>query len=118
MSRIFLLSDPHLGRDMSHLHERWADHVERMQTAWDDVVGDDDIVLLPGDISWSRGDRARADLEWISARPGRLKVLCRGNHDWWWTSGTKARRLCPEGVLVLDGEAGRAGSLVLGGPEG
>jgi len=41
---------------------------------------------MPGDLSWAtkRAD-AEPDLAWLAALPG-IKVLCKGNHDYWWAS--------------------------------
>ena len=68
--------------------ELWRDHAARMAEAWDERVGEEDTVLLPGDISWARNDEEAApDLAWIGRRPGR-KLILRGNHDSWWSSLT------------------------------
>ena len=49
---------------------------------------EDDILLIPGDLSWAlKRHDAVVDLEWLSKLPG-TKVLCKGNHDYWWDSDT------------------------------
>ena len=49
----------------------WQDYTERIQSNWEDVVGPDDLVLIPGDISWARTPQeALADLDFIDALPG------------------------------------------------
>lgn len=61
-----------------------GDHAERVKVAWTELVTDDDIVIIAGDISWGlKLDEAMADLDWIHELPGQ-KVLLRGNHDLWW----------------------------------
>jgi hypothetical protein len=48
----------------------------------------DDVLLIPGDLSWAlKRHDAEPDLEWLAALPG-IKVLCKGNHDYWWDSDT------------------------------
>ena len=90
MPRLFALSDPHLSlsgaKPMDVFGSRWDNHAERLAANWRRLVGADDIVLIPGDISWAmRLDMAKPDLEWLAALPGR-KILLRGNHDYWWQS--------------------------------
>ncbi len=90
----------------------WDDHVARLAGNWRDAVGDDDIVLVPGDVSWAmRLSDASVDLAWLAELPGR-KVLVRGNHDYWWSSLGKMRALGFPGLyfvhnnhVVLDGIA-------------
>ena len=50
------------------------------------VVEPGDLLLMPGDLSWAlkRAD-AEIDLSWLAALPG-IKVLTKGNHDYWWDS--------------------------------
>ena len=53
-------------------------------------------VLLPGDISWAMHlEDALEDLRRIGRLPG-IKVLLRGNHDYWWNSIGRVRRALPE----------------------
>jgi predicted phosphohydrolase len=102
---LYALADLHLSlagdKPMDVFGEQWRDHPARMAEAWDRMVGPDDTVLLPGDLSWGRTlDEAAPDLAWIGARPGR-KVLLRGNHDSWWTSLGKVERALPAGCVAL-----------------
>ena len=90
----------------------WDRHAERIGENWRRTVGRDDIVLVPGDISWGmRLDEALPDLEWLAALPGR-KVLLRGNHDYWWQGLKKLQSLglpdiyfIQNNYVVLDGVA-------------
>lgn len=86
--------------------EQWLDHPGKIARAWDAAVGADDVVLLVGDISWAhRPEEVRPDLEFLAARPGRLKVLLRGNHDSWWRSISSVRGLLPEGMAAIQNDA-------------
>ncbi|MDI9499011.1 MAG: metallophosphoesterase [Bacillota bacterium] len=94
---LWALSDLHLGHDldkpMDVFGPAWAGHVERMAANWDEAVAAEDTVIIGGDISWAmKPEEAIADLAWIHARPGR-KVLLKGNHDYWWPSTARLRRL-------------------------
>jgi predicted phosphohydrolase len=109
--RVFALSDPHLslgtpGKAMDRFGPQWVGHAQRMAAAWDATVRADDLVLVPGDISWAR-DLAgvRPDLEWLAQRPG-TKLLGKGNHEHWWPdSWRKLEAALPPGVAALNGAA-------------
>ncbi len=108
--KIFALGDPHLsfGRPtpMDVFGEIWRDHPQKVACAWDALVAPDDVVLVTGDISWARkADEVREDLAFLASRPGRLKVLLRGNHDSWWGSARKMRALLPAGLMALHHDA-------------
>ena len=52
-----------------------ANHADQMAEHWDNLVGDDDIVLVPGDLSWAmKLEEAALDLAWIGARKGAKKA--------------------------------------------
>jgi len=71
----------------------WVDYHNKIKTQWEKTVGPDDLVLIPGDISWAmRLEEAMEDLAFIDALPG-TKVLIRGNHDYWWPSLKKLEAL-------------------------
>lgn len=96
MSRFFAIGDLHISKTndkpMDVFGEVWTDHVERICSFWREAVRDEDIVLIPGDISWAmRLENAVKDLEDIIALPGK-KVFTRGNHDYWWASISKIRQ--------------------------
>lgn len=96
--RVFALADLHLSfgvpdKSMERFGEAWMAHPQRVETAWRERVREEDLVLLPGDLSWGKTlEEALPDLEWIEALPGQ-KVLIRGNHDYWWTSLAKLGKL-------------------------
>lgn len=90
---IFAISDLHLplsvDKPMDVFGERWRNYVERMQSNWQKIVGADDIVIMPGDISWATYlDDSVADFEYINNLNG-TKVILKGNHDYWWTTMNK-----------------------------
>ncbi|MHC4551048.1 MAG: metallophosphoesterase [Planctomycetota bacterium] len=103
--KVFALADLHLGhavaKPMDIFGPRWERHAERMAAGWRAVVGEEDWVLVPGDISWAmKLDEARADLDFLDALPGR-KVLLKGNHDYWWTSRAKVEAVLPPSLRLL-----------------
>ena len=83
----------------------WRDHALRVETAWRERVVPEDVVCLPGDLTWAmRLSEARAELRWLGSLPGR-KVLVKGNHDYWWGSIAKVRAELPPGVYALQNDA-------------
>jgi predicted phosphohydrolase len=117
--KIWGISDLHLSfgtnKPMDIFGDHWVDHAGQMQESWDRLVSPDDIVLCPGDLSWAlRLDEARADLDWIAARPG-LKILGRGNHDYWWSSIGKVRAALKPGCVALQNDAYDLGEVVVAG---
>lgn len=117
---IYGISDLHLSfstdKPMDVFGAHWIGHAEKMAKAWDEIVGDDDVVLCPGDLSWAlRLEEAEQDLAWIGARKGRLKVLGRGNHDYWWSAIGKVRRALPPSCVALQNDAVDLGDVVVSG---
>jgi len=108
--RLWALGDPHLSfgnpKPMDVFGELWRDHPARIAEAWDRLVRPEDVVLVLGDVSWGRNLREAApDLAFLAERPGRLKVLLKGNHDSWWTSRRKVEAALPGGLVLLQNDA-------------
>lgn len=96
----------------------WRGHPEAFFEGWRETVADDDVVLVPGDVSWAmRLEEALPDLRDIAELPGR-KVLSRGNHDYWWSSIGKVRAALPEGMYALQNDALALDGLVVAGTRG
>lgn len=107
--RIFAIADLHLpGGDVKPMDvfgPHWERHFERISEDWRARVGEEDVVLLPGDTSWAMQLRdALPDLLRIADLPGR-KILLRGNHDYWWSSLSRLRAALPEGFYALQNDA-------------
>jgi predicted phosphohydrolase len=120
--RVFAIADPHLSRadpkPMDIFGAGWKGHPTAFFDGWRAVVGEDDLVLIPGDLSWAlRFEDALMDLADISALPGR-KVILRGNHDYWWPSISKLRAALPEGMFAIQNDALAIGELVIAGTRG
>lgn len=120
--RVWALADLHLSfahpKPMDVFGERWRDHGARVEAAWRDRVAPEDVVCLPGDLSWAlRLPEAAGELAWLGRLPGR-KVLVKGNHDYWWDSLGKVRRALPEGVFALQNDALRLGDAAFAGARG
>ncbi len=120
--KLFAIGDLHLSnsldKPMDVFGSAWDDHAGRISRAWKSSVGDEDVVLVPGDISWAMHlDEVRADIDFIAALPGK-KVLMRGNHDYWWASLSKVRAILPENMYALQNDAVELGGVVIAGSRG
>ncbi len=117
--QIFALSDLHLSfsceKPMDVFGEIWEHHAERIQDNWQSVVGQNDIVLVAGDISWAMSmQEAREDLAFLGKLNG-TKIILRGNHDYWWSSATKVRSAVSDSILVVQNNSFCIGDYVIGG---
>ena len=123
MPRIFAIGDLHLSlsvenKAMDVFGPGWANHVARLKEGWQDTVGEEDLVLVPGDISWGlRLEEALADLEFIHGLKG-TKVLLRGNHDYWWTGYSKVKSVLPSSVKAVQNDALLWNGVIVGGTRG
>jgi len=120
--RIFAIGDLHLpGGDkkpMDVFGAHWENHFERISSDWQEKVSQEDVVLIPGDISWAMQlEPALEDLRRISQLPGK-KLILRGNHDFWWSSLTQLRCSLPANMHALQNDAYDAGDVVFCGSRG
>lgn len=122
LMRVFAIGDLHLSlgapKEMDVFGPQWKNHWARIREDWQSRVGSDDVVLIPGDVSWAtKLEDARIDLDAIGEMPGR-KLLLRGNHDYWWASATKVRAVLPQGMDIIQNDARVIGSTVFCGARG
>jgi predicted phosphohydrolase len=116
---VYAIADPHLShsgaKPMDVFGPAWTNHTERIRQHWQETVGEDDLVLLPGDISWAMTlEDAMPDLEWIHRLPG-TKVMTKGNHDYWWKSVGKVRAALPDSIRIIQNDALLIGDVALAG---
>lgn len=121
--RLFAISDLHLAfrvrKPMDVFGAHWREHHEKIRVAWESCVSDEDVVLVPGDVSWAtRPADVTVDLEWISDLPG-TKIFVKGNHDYWWPkTRRKLDQLMPERIRVVDRDAITLGGVAFLGGRG
>lgn len=118
----YAIGDLHLpggdDKPMEVFGSHWEGHFERIRQDWLSRVREEDIVLLPGDLSWAmRLADAVQDLQAIGALPGR-KLLVKGNHDYWWSSLTQLRAVLPPGMQAVQHAAVDVGEAVVCGTRG
>lgn len=119
---LFAIGDLHLPggeeKPMNVFGDHWENHFAHIAADWRARVAAEDVVLIPGDISWAMQlAQAVPDLRDIGALPGR-KVLIKGNHDYWWSSLSKLRRVLPEGMTAIQHSAEDLGTFVVCGTRG
>lgn len=90
---IFAIGDLHLplgiDKPMNKFGSQWDNYVERIKNQWQHLVSDDDMVVLPGDLSWATYiEQAERDFEFVEQLNGK-KIIIKGNHDYWWTTMSK-----------------------------
>ena len=123
MPHVYAIGDLHLSlsvpdKAMDVFGARWQNHTARIREAWQDTVSPEDLVLVPGDISWAMYLKdAIADLGFLGELNG-VKLLLRGNHDYWWQSVTRVRAALPQGMYALQNDVFRFGDLFIAGTRG
>jgi hypothetical protein len=115
--RVFALSDLHLGfsvgKPMDMFGSEWLNHPAKIKSNWERLVSPEDIVLVPGDISWGMTlAQAEEDLTFLQRLPGG-KYICKGNHDYWWQSPSRVRGMLGHGITPLQNTAVDLESFVL-----
>jgi predicted phosphohydrolase len=90
---IYAISDLHLSfqteKPMNKFGNLWEEYEEKMKFNWNNLVEKNDLVLIPGDISWATYlSDAYTDFKFIDDLNG-IKLISKGNHDYWWETLTK-----------------------------
>lgn len=119
---VWAIADLHLSFARPERRERyagrWRDHAAKVEREWRAVVRNDDVVLLPGDLSMARNHRdVQPDLAWLDRLPG-TKILAPGNHDTWWNGSEKVRPLLRPSEHAVDGDALATHGLIVCGALG
>lgn len=119
---IYGIGDLHLDysgeKPMDIFGANWLNHEEQIFNNWKALIKEDDLVLLPGDISWAlKIDEAYQDLIRIDQLPGK-KIITKGNHDYWWTGPKKLRELNLKTILFVQNDHYIHGNIGIGGTRG
>lgn len=119
---VFAIGDLHLSgvvnKPMDVFGSEWDQHADQIQQSWLNTVKEEDIVLIPGDISWAMTlEEAKPDLDWISKLPG-TKLLIRGNHDYWWKGISKVRSVMPHKLYAIQNDAIQISKYIVCGTRG
>lgn len=107
---IWAIADLHLSfgvpnKQMDIFGSQWIDYTKKIESHWNSSISTDDLVLIPGDISWAMHlEDVVPDLDWIGRLPG-TKVLIRGNHDYWWSSLSKVKKILPSSCHLIQNDS-------------
>lgn len=132
--KIFAISDLHLSfaapydpenpaaspltKPMDIFDRAWRDYPQHLEENWRALVSPEDVVLLPGDLSWAMTlEEAVYDLDYLGRLPGR-KLFIKGNHDYWWQSLRKVQEALPAGMSPIQHSAVPLGDYVVCGTRG
>ena len=118
--KVWALADLHLSfgtpnKKMDVFGPKWVNHPDKIRRNWLSLIGPDDLVLIAGDISWGlKPEQVKPDLDWIHELPG-TKVMSKGNHDLWWHSGSKVRKILPPSIQIINNDALTINGITIGG---
>ena len=92
---LFVIADLHLSLDKKgkekpmDIFPGWERHAQRLEKAWNELVKPEDVVVVPGDLSWGMSmEEATEDFRFVHNLPGK-KVILKGNHDYYWNTMKK-----------------------------
>ena len=99
MMALYTIGDLHLSlagdKPMDKFGESWKNHPGKLREGFS-TLGEDDLTVLCGDLSWAMNmQEAEADFRFIHELPGK-KLILKGNHDYWWSTATKAYKFFGE----------------------
>ena len=100
---LYVIGDLHLSnatteKPMDVFGGAWVGYMDKLKQGLS-IVGPDDTLVLPGDLSWALDlQQAKDDFAWINEIPGR-KIILKGNHDYWWSTASKFYKFCEENTF-------------------
>lgn len=120
--KIFAIADLHFDskkeKPMNIFGDNWLNHEDKITENWKEQVNEDDLVLIPGDISWAtKLDEAIDDLQKIDELPG-TKIIGKGNHDYWWSTSNKLDKLGLKTIKFLKNNSYEFDGVVVCGTRG
>jgi len=124
---LYAIADTHLSFGVSNkdmcIFKGWTNHSERLRENWNRVVGEDDTVVIAGDISWgSTLTQALPDFEFIDKQLDGSKIILKGNHDYWWNTTAKTQQFFCENninsIQILHNNAYKIKDIAICGTRG
>ena len=96
---VYAIADLHLsfGTDKPmDVFSGWTNYTERIKNNWQKLIGENDTVVIAGDVSWAmKLSETDADFRFIDSLNGR-KIILKGNHDYWWSTKGKMDKYIAE----------------------
>ena len=101
---LYTIGDLHLSfessKPMDIFGPEWENHAEKIRENFINVVAADDLCVICGDLTWGMDMRScLSDFKFIDSLPGK-KVILKGNHDFWWSTASKAMRFFQENGIT------------------
>jgi len=121
--KIYAISDLHLSgenvkKPMEVFGSYTAGYIEEVKNNWESIVEENDVILISGDISWATYLKdAQTDLDFIGKLKG-IKIIVKGNHDYWWKSISSVREMLHEGTYAIQNDSIRFEGVVICGSRG
>ena len=120
--KVYALSDLHLSinnpKPMDIFGPAWDNYLDKVTYNWNNLITDEDIVIVAGDISWAMYlEDAKPDFEFIRTLKGKI-VFIRGNHDYWWKSISAVRNMLPHNMFAVQNDSIMLDNIILCGTRG
>ncbi len=124
--KVFAMGDLHLPFGVNKpmdIFGGWDNYTTRIEENWNNLVSDDDVVVIPGDLCWAMSlEQALPDFRFVSQSLKGHKVILKGNHDYWWTTNSKMNNFLLQynfdNITILHNDAYVAGSIAVCGTRG
>ena len=122
---LYAIGDLHLSfsndKPMDVFGEVWQNHAEKLKAGFSALTAED-VTVLCGDLSWAMDlPGAAEDFRFMHELPGK-KIILKGNHDYWWSTAAKAKKLFAEhgigSIEILHNNAFCYGDYALCGTRG
>ena len=119
---LYAIGDTHLSlhkdKPMDIFGPVWQNYLDKIIADWNEKVTDEDVVIMAGDFSWAmKLDEVSPDFEFLNQLKG-IKIIIRGNHDYWWSSVSKVREKLPKNTYALQNDAIKIGDYIFCGNRG
>lgn len=96
---LYVIGDTHLSFSVDKpmdVFKGWDGYAQRLENNWQRLIEEDDTVIINGDVSWAMSlEEAEKDFEFLNGLKG-IKIISKGNHDYWWNTLTKMEKFCKE----------------------
>lgn len=122
---VYAIADLHLsfGTDKPmDVFSGWTNYTERIKNNWQKLIGENDTVVIAGDVSWAmKLSETDADFRFIHSLNGH-KIILKGNHDYWWSTKAKMDKYIAEkgfdSIFILHNNYYAADGMALCGSRG
>ena len=96
---LYTIGDLHLSfessKPMDIFGAEWENHAEKLKANFS-TLSDEDMCVICGDLTWGMDmSSCLEDFKFIDRLPGK-KIILKGNHDFWWSTASKAMRFFHE----------------------